>query len=689
MSKFIFFNRDASWLSFNERVLLEAANVRAPLLERIKFLSIFSSNLDEFYRVRMPVIAALHKINKEETGDTTYAQITEIINRQQILYGSILNTRLVPELRQKGYYFLNNESIPAALHAIVEEYFFTQVAGYIHPVKLSPKTDFFPENNKLYLAVIVEYGGKEEKVFLVNIPANHISRFLKISQREGEYIIFLEDVLRNNLSHLFADANVKGAYSIKITRDAELDLADEYDEDIAEKIEDQLNKRDHGFATRFLYEPGIPLRHLQNIIQAFNLQKASVVEGSRHHNLKDLASLPVNDDSLLYPVWKSLQCIIGLEKGETLFEAISTGDHIVHTPYQSYDTVIRFFNEAAIDNTVTEIFTTLYRVASRSRIVHALINAARNGKKVTVLVELKARFDEANNIYWAKQMKNAGVRIIYSSNALKVHAKIALIKRNHQDIPYLGLLATGNLNETTARFYTDHILLTAHQPMLAEIEKLFGFLSKKKKPDVNDSIRFDHILVAQFNLQSVFFDLIEREIQNALQGLPAAIVIKLNNLEEEKLITKLYEASNAGVTVHLIVRSICRLVPGVKGQSENITVKRIVDRYLEHGRVFIFHNNGDETMYLGSADWMNRNIYRRIEVCFPLYDENIKQQVKNIINLQWQDNVQAVYIDDALHNVTPQNVEPAVRSQEAICQFLLTEQNKQLTEKKAYDVSRS
>jgi polyphosphate kinase len=688
MSNFSFFNRDASWLSFNERVLLEAVNTHAPLLERIKFLSIFSSNLDEFYRVRMPAISALQKIRKEETGETTYEQLTEIINRQQTLYGSILNTKLIPELGEKGYYFLNNEAIPPALDVIVEEYFFTQVAGYIHPVRISPKTDFFPENNRLYLAVIVEYGGTEEKLFVINVPVSHISRFFKVRQPEGEYIIFLEDVLRNNLSHIFTGANIKGAYSIKITRDAELDLADEYDEDIAEKIEDQLNKRDKGLASRFLYEPGIPLRHLQSMIQVFNLQKASVIEGARHHNLKDLALLPVNDDRLLYPVWKSLQCIVGTEKGTTLFEAISRRDRIVHTPYQSYDTVIRFFNEAAIDNTVTEVFTTLYRVASHSRIVHALINAARNGKKVTVLVELKARFDEANNIYWAKQMKNAGVRIIYSSNALKVHAKIALVKRNHQDTPYIGLLATGNLNETTARFYTDHILLTAHQPMLAEIETLFGFLSKKKKPDIGDSIRFDHILVAQFNLQSVFFDLIEREIQNALQGLPAGITIKLNNLEEEKLITKLYDASNAGVTIHLIVRSICRLVPGVKGQSENITAKRIIDRYLEHGRVFIFHNNGDESIFLGSADWMNRNIYRRIEVCFPVYDENIKKQVRHIINIQWQDNVQAVYIDSALNNVSPQNTLPSVRSQEAIYHFLLAEQNRQIKEKEVYDVSR-
>ncbi|WP_353718097.1 hypothetical protein [Dyadobacter sp. 676] len=287
-----------------------------------------------------------------------------------------------------------------------------------------------------------------------------------------------------------------------------------------------------------------------------------------------------------------------------------------------------------------------------------------------MLVELKARFDEANNIRWAKKMKSAGVKIIYSVNALKVHAKLALVKRKHETHSYLGLLATGNLNEGTARFYTDHILLTAHPAMLKETEQLFGFLSKKKKPEKIDAINFEHLLVAQFNLQSRFSGLIDREISNAKNGLPAGITIKLNNLEEEVLINKLYEASNAGVTVNLIVRSICRLVPGVPGQSANICIKRIVDRYLEHGRVFIFHNNGRPEIFMGSADWMNRNIYRRIEVCFPVYHEDLKKQLTDILALQWEDSVQAVWIDDQLRNVPVTTLPGGVRSQEAIYHYL-------------------
>ncbi|MGN6491283.1 MAG: polyphosphate kinase 1 [Agriterribacter sp.] len=684
MAGFTYFNRDISWLLFNERVLNEAANEQAPLMERIKFLSIYSSNLDEFYRVRIPAIQAIRKIRKKEANDDVYNRITEIIHRQQEQFGQILNTQLIPALQQKGYYFLNNDPVPSQFTQLVSNYFFNRVAGYLHPVELQKRTDFFPENNRLYLVVVVQYATKPEQLFIVNVPANHISRFYSIEHAAGTYIVFLEEVIRHNLDHLFEGADIKGAYNIKVTRDAELNLQDEYDEDLAEKIETQLGKRDHGLATRFLYEPGIPLKHLQQIIQTFSLQNASIVEGGKHHNLKDIAGLPVTDPSLFYPFWPDVNALA--ITGTTLLDRVARQDYIVHTPYQSYDTVVRFFNEAAISASVTDIYVTLYRVASHSRIVHALINAARNGKKVTVLVELKARFDEANNIYWSKQMKAAGVKIIYSSNSLKVHAKIALIKRTDEQQPYIGLLATGNLNETTARFYTDHILLTAQQAMLGEIEKLFSFLSKKKNPDATDAVTFNHILVAQFNLLQEFIRCIDVEIANAKAGLPASVTIKLNNLEEETLIGKLYEASNAGVTINLIVRGICRLVAGVANQSANITVKRIIDRYLEHGRVFIFHNNGNKKIFLGSSDWMNRNIYRRIEVCFPVYDEQIRKEILTIIDLQWRDNVQAVYITGNQTNEPVEKTGEPVRSQEAIYHYLHSRNHEISKEQTAHEL---
>ncbi|RZL28267.1 MAG: polyphosphate kinase 1, partial [Pedobacter sp.] len=341
----------------------------------------------------------------------------------------------------------------------------------------------------------------------------------------------------------------------------------------------------------------------------------------------------------------------------------------------SYDAILRFFNEAATDPKVQEIYITLYRVASDSKIVNALISAAKNGKKVSVLVELKARFDEANNIKWAKKMKEAGVKISYSVTALKVHAKIALVKRqNGLRTSYVGLLATGNFNETTANFYTDHILMTANSDLLREMELLFIFLAKRVKPSDTEFIQYNHLLVAQFNLQETFLALITQEMENARAGKKAEITIKLNNLEEKVLINKLYEASNAGVKVNLIVRGICRLIPGVKDLSENISVTRIVDRYLEHGRVFVFHNLGDTKIYLGSADWMNRNIYRRIEVCFPVLDEDIKKQLLAMLALQLQDNLKAVKIDSDMKNMPVANKNEPIQSQYRIYQ-LLNEQN--------------
>ena len=665
MEEPIFFNRDISWLSFNERVLMEAGNEEVPLLERVKFLSIYSSNLDEFYRVRMPV---LQKGDHEKNSDC-YKRASEVINRQQQEFGKIFSQSIIPELEKNGFHFCYKENIPSEIVPYITNYFYSHVAGFLHPVLLTDTTIFFPENNRLYLVVIVQKNS-EEQTYMVNVPSNHLNRFIKIAQYGKSYIVFLEDVIRHNVNILFPDADSISSFNIKVTRDAELNLLDSDDEDLTDKFEKQLKKRDYGLASRFLYEPGLSDQQLQNIIHALSLKNASLVQGGRYHNMKDLASLPVNIPALSYPDWPSIQKLNGFSFSNTLFESVSKQDLMVHAPYQTYDTILRFFNEAAINNDVEEIYTTLYRVASDSKIVHALISAARNGKKVTVLVELKARFDEENNILWAKRMKLAGVKIIYSVNSLKVHAKLAVVKRKNHELPYLGLLATGNLNEMTARFYTDHILLTAHQPMLSEAEKLFGFLSKKKKPEKTDAINFDHLLVAQFNLHTKFIQLIDREIENAKNGLSSGITIKLNNLEEETLISALYEASNAGVKVNLIVRSICRLVPGVAGQSENIIVKRIVDRYLEHGRVFIFHNTGDHEVFMGSADWMNRNIYRRIEVCFPIYRQELKNQLMSIISLQWEDTVKAVLIDQDLNNVSLNQNGKGIRSQEAIYEFL-------------------
>lgn len=663
-----YFNRDISWLNFNGRVLDEAARQSLPLGERINFLSIFSSNLDEFYRVRVPALTALRKIQKGSDARQLLNNIKTIIDRQQQQFGRLI-AGIIPELKISHHIeWLYNQAIPAIIRAEVEHYFFTEVMTFLQPVYLAKTKKFFPENNKGYLVVTVLRNEQPEQV-LVNIPTEFLPRFFSVTKDNIKYIVFLDDIIAANLQHIFPSVEIGHCHSIKVTRDAELDLEDEYEGDIAEEIGRQLQKRDMGFATRFLYDASMPEKELKQVIKTLRLGRANQMAGGRYHNLKDLSSLPVKQDkSLFYEKWLPLSYSFGT----SVFQRMNQSDVMLHFPYQSYDNVLRFFNEAALNEQVSDVFVTLYRIAGDSHIAQALISAAKNGKNVMVFVELKARFDEANNIRWAKKMKAAGVRIIYSIPGWKVHAKVALVKyKDGCRKRYYGLLGTGNFNESTARFYTDHILFTTNKELLRELELLFIFLSKRKRLDSNQTfLNFQHLLVSQFNLLPRFLELIDWEIEQAKQGLPAKIMIKLNNLEEETLINKLYEASNAGVSVHLIVRSICRLVPGVAGMSENISVHRIVDRYLEHGRIFIFHHGGAEKIFAGSADWMNRNIYRRIEVCFPITDKAIAQQLKIIIGFSMADNTQAVAIDSDLNNTAIQDGKPSLQSQKAIYEYL-------------------
>lgn len=674
-----YFNRDLSWLSFNERVMEEAANPKVPLLERIKFLSIFSSNLDEFYRVRMPVLRALQKIGEKDNNEIDAAERQDILNQaaaminaQQQRFGGILRSELIPLLKAENITLLYNEAFPDAVQKAAREYFLSEVLAFLQPVVLHEGHNFFPQNNKLYFVVNLLNEDKTSKLAMLNIPSDELPRFFTVKSGSDTFIAFLDDIVRNNLAAVFPGAEILGCYSIKVTRDAELDLADDYPGDLSEEIEKQLKKRDQGLATRFLHQGGIPLRVLQLIIQKLDLQNAIATEGGTYHNLKDFFGLPVNKPGMSYESWPAV-IPSSLADADSVASLVAARDSIVHTPYQSYHCVLRFFNEAAINPDVEEIYITLYRVASNSLIVNALISAAQNGKSVTVMVELKARFDEANNLKWAKKMKAAGVKIIYSITALKVHAKIALVKTTENGrTKYSGLLATGNFNESTAKFYTDHILFTTNPDLLREMELVFMFLSKREKPSSEKYIGFKHLLVAQFNLQSRFLELIDREITLAKAGKQAAIIIKLNNLEERVLINKLYEASQAGVKIQLIVRSICCLIPGVSGMSENITIRRIVDRYLEHGRVFIFNNDDNKEIFLGSADWMNRNIYHRIEVCFPVYDERIKNEIIQIIDLQLRDNTQAVMLDEQLTNIPVHKGEPEVQAQRDIYKLLVS-----------------
>lgn len=673
--KYRAFDRDISWLSFNGRVLEEAERQAVPLMERFRFLSIFSSNLDEFYRVRMPALLALQKLGeKRKPADNAgkLSRVNAIIHKQQVRFGKILTKDLLTQLEQKGINLLFNRPLPKALRKIAEEFFFQEVAGFIQWIELTEKTDLFPENNKLYLITTVRSMENHIKYFLLNIPSDRLPRFFSININDSPYIIFLDDVIKSNLHSLFKDYAYVSSQSFKVTRDAELDLKDEFEGNLAKKIEREILRRDQGLATRFLYDSSISNEALEVLSERLGLQKATFVQGGVYHNLKDLADLPIKDNSFFYSKWPGKKYAIK-SADQSLLNYISRKEILLHPPFHSYDTVLRFFNEAAVDADVTRIYVTLYRIASDSRIANALINASRNGKKVTVFVELKARFDEANNIKWAKKMKEAGVNIIFSIPELKVHAKVALVKRKRSNqTEYFGLLSTGNFNETTARFYTDHILMTSNLSMLKEAEALFKFLKRREKPVAPNILVFDHLLVAQFNLKERFMELIDREISFSKNGSAGSIIIKMNNLEDESMISKLYEASQAGVIISLIVRGICCLIPGVAGISENIRVIRIVDRYLEHGRIFIFGNNGDPEIFMGSSDWMNRNIYRRIEVCFPINDTRMRSEIQNIVSYQLQDSLQAVTIDQKCKNkpVMLAANEAGIASQKAIYEYI-------------------
>ncbi|WP_254640221.1 polyphosphate kinase 1 [Chitinophaga sp. GbtcB8] len=682
------YDRDLSWLSFNYRVLCMAKDQRVPLYERIRFLSIFSSNLDEFFRVRMPAVLAVNHLLRKDPGvageepvsEETLHAIQHEIDRQQQEFGTILTQTLLPELNRQQVHLYYKEAIPEVHHPFLKEYFLTRVLAYLQPVWLHRKQNFFLENNMLYLVVTLtpDNNPDKQRYAVVNIPSQHLPRFMELPPQEDVYYIaMLDDVIRENISFLFPEYTVTGCYSIKITRDAEADM-NELKGDVLEQVETMIKKRELGIPTRFLYDAVMPEAALHYLVAYFNIQPGEPVAGGCYHNLKDLADLPmpVKAPALTYGKLPPARVPV-LENAPRILDAVMQQDVLLHVPYQRYDYILRFFNEAAADPDVREIYVTLYRIASGSLIASALISAARNGKQVTVFVELKARFDEENNIRWSKKMKEAGVKIVYSIPGLKVHAKTALVKRKrgHQ-WDYMGLMATGNFNESTARFYTDHVLLTAHPDITREMELLFLYLQSREQPKEYGFMTFKHLLVAQFNLVARFTELIDREIENAKAGKEARITIKLNNLQEKQMIAKLYEAGQAGVQVQLIVRSICCLRPELP-ESVNITVTRIVDRFLEHARVFIFHNNGREEVYMGSADWMNRNLHRRIEVCFPLYDAALQQQAKEIIHLQLADNTNAVRLDASIQNIpVPAPAEgPGVNAQTAIHAYTMSLSN--------------
>lgn len=658
-------NRDLSWLSFNLRVLQQAEDAAVPLFERLKFLSIFSSNLDEFFRVRYPYMLAIESLGKKTQKKISTAADEDVvekaqaeINAQLNYFGKILNEEIIPALKNNGIIFYYNMPILDVHLAEIREIFLSGVLSFIQPIILDGANDknFLPENNKLYLLVSLKAAGKETLTHaIVNIPSEQLQRFYVLQPYENyEYVVFIDDIIRENLARIFPNMEIQGVYSIKLNRNAELDLNMEYSGDLLQKIERQLRKRDFGAPSRFLYEAGMPKNVQLFLASTFNLKFEEMFEGAHYHNLKDLIHFPKFNKDLEYKKQKPLTLHEAANSGD-IFNILDNGDVLLNLPYQSYNLVLAFFNQAAVDPDVTDIYITLYRVASESHIVNALISAAKNRKNVFAFIELKARFDEENNIRWSKLMKEAGVKIIYSQPDIKVHSKIALVKKKSGDkhLSY-ALLSTGNFNEITAQFYTDHVLMTTDKTIIKELEPLLEFL-RKNDAEAKAKIKFEKLLVSQFNMFERFEKLINAEIKKAQAGEDALVRIKVNNLEEQALIDLLYKASRAGVKVHLIIRSVCCLKPGVKDLSENIIVRRLVDRYLEHTRIFIFGTDDNAEIIIGSADWMNRNLHHRIEVCTSITAPECKKGLIDYFNLQWSDNDKMVQLGENYDQYKIQN----------------------------------
>ena len=674
------FNRDLSWLSFNLRVLEEAHDPGVPLFERLKYLAIFSSNLNEFFRVRYPEILALSVLNKKTKKsiknyeENVAEKVQEEVRSQLSYFGKILLNEILPALEENGIIFYYAMPIREEHLAEIREIFLSDILSFIQPIYLDPhgKKNFIPENNQLYFVItLAEENAEILNHAIVNIPSQKVKRFFTLSRLENyDYVIFLDDIVRENIQFLFPNQEIISVYSIKINRDSELYLADDYSGNLLQKIEKQLKKRDFNSPSRFLYEAGMP-RNLQMFLASlFNITTEEIFTGGRYHNLNDLWHFPTFNKNFYFEKIKPVSSANILNSGD-IFNVLLKEDILLHLPYQSYNPVLSFFNQAAVDINVTEIYITLYRVADESHIINALISAAKNGKHVVAFIELKARFDEANNIKWSKEMKDAGVRIIYSQANIKVHSKIALIKRKNETKESFAILSTGNFNEVTAQFYTDHVLMTSDTQITKELIQLFKFLELTNVIDQDKKIKFDVLMVSKFNMVSGLDRLIDREIEKAKNGEPALIRIKVNNLEEPHVIGRFYEASQAGVTLQLLVRSICCLVPGVPGESDNITVKRIVDRYLEHSRIFIFGAEENPEIYMGSADLMTRNLRHRIEVMVCIKNEACKNELLKYFEIQWNDNDKAVMLLPGLAQEKPgSNGQLKINAQKNIYDFL-------------------
>ncbi len=669
-------NRDLNWLSFNDRVLQEAEDQSNPLYERLKFLAIFSSNLDEYFSVRVSRLRQIKRIDKKlrkKLALKPSKQVKEILKRvriQQEKFGDIFSNDLIPELVKHRIHLIDNNQFDLNQHQFATRFFISKILPKINGklVNLKDDKEFFLENNKLYYLITFQKG--DDIYGIVNIPSDELGRFVCFPKsNQNHFITFLENIIKSNLNQIFEDKTIKDCFQIKLSRDAELYIDDEFEGVLAEKIKESLSQRDYGQPTRLLFDASMPKALKTKVRKFFNLGKIDMIPGAKYHNFSDFFDFPdpTNNKSLHYPEVTTIKHS-AFDHNTNYFEVILKKDQLVHFPYMSFNYVQNFINQAATDPDTTEIKISLYRVAKESELTTSLLKALENGKKVTVFVEAKARFDEENNLKWGAIFEKKGASVFYSYPKIKVHSKILLVKRKEQKKEiFYGYIGTGNFNAKTSEIYCDHGLFTANPLITEELSEVFEVLSGKMilpKPK--------HLLVSPYNTRKTFEELIDNEITNVENGKPSGIKAKLNSLEDKQIISKLYDASNAGVKIELIVRGFTCLIPGLSGISENIKMISIVDRFLEHGRIYLFENNRDEKLYIGSADWMTRNLDKRIEVLVPILDEDCKKELKNILKIQLNDTVKARIQDEKETNCYKKKMDDqsSIQSQKDIRAYL-------------------
>jgi polyphosphate kinase len=664
-----YINREVSWLQFNARVLQEAEDVSVPLIERLRFLGIFSNNLDEFFKVRYATVKRIveaGKAGKNELGGIKAAElleiITQIVIKQQSDSLKILDD-IKDSLEKENIFIIDETQIEDSQKSFIKKYFIKTVSPALVTIILNDQVKLPNlKDTAAYLAVRMVMKNQNRQFALIEIPKT-INRFVELPKKDNKsYIIVIDDLLRYCLNDIFNifDYDSVSAHMIKITRDGELDFESDLSKSFIDKISDSVKHREVGDPVRFVYDKTIHDETLGYLMSKMGIDTTdSIIPGGRYHNRRDYMNFPSSGrKDLLYSKIEPLT-VKGLSLEGSIFSEISKKDYLIYAPYHTFSYIVKFLREAALDPKVTTIKITIYRLAEISDIASSLINAAINGKSVTVSIELRARFDEQANINYAQQMEEEGINLIFGVQGLKVHSKMCLIEREeNKKIKRYGFVSTGNFNESTAKIYTDYTLFTSNQSLLKDFIKVFGFFETNYR-----IYKYKHLITSPHYTKKAIFKLIDKEIHNVKQGKEGYVRLKMNSISSYVMVDKLYEASRAGVKIQMIVRGICCLIPGVKGMSENIEVISVIDKFLEHSRVYIFGNENNPKVYISSADWMTRNIDNRVEVSCPIYDESIKQEIIETFDICWSDNVKARQIDETQLNKYRSNDNKKIRSQ--------------------------